>query len=170
MTLKGVLRHALGMDEELEDLDLQKLSITKLYIIAGEGAPEYRQIAATALTINDSLSLEDIGQKLNETMYREAYYESDFWRACKQELYCLFCTRDPKYNDIRKRIYGSGGRAEMVIVSTIAAAVAGSAGLMAGALVPFCAVCLIAAVKVGTEAFCHSVRNDLPPTIQGPVR
>ncbi len=149
MTLKGVLRHALGMDEELEDLDLQKLSITKLYLIAGEGAPEYRQIAATALTINDSLSLEDIGQKLNETMYREAYYESDFWRACKQELYCLFCTRDP---------------------STIAAAVAGSAGLMAGALVPFCAVCLIAAVKVGTGAFCHSVRNDVPPTIQGPVR
>jgi hypothetical protein len=49
----------------------------------------------------------------------------------------------------------------MVIVSTIAADVAVNLGVVAGALVPFCAICLIAVLKLGTEAFCQAEQLDV---------
>jgi hypothetical protein len=53
----------------------------------------------------------------------------------------------------------------MTIVSTIAAAIAGSVGITAGALVPICAICLIAVLKVGKETFCGMKDLDIkiPP-------
>jgi hypothetical protein len=144
-----------------EKEDFPGLSLFELHGIARQGGSKYDEVSLTMLTNNkEQISLEEVGQTLNQVIWSEAYFESDFWRACRAELYSLFCTNDRKYEDLRKRIYSTGGKAETVVVSTIAAAVAGTAGLVAGALVPFCAVCLIAVAKVGREAFCTLAKSD----------
>jgi hypothetical protein len=154
-----------------EEGDFPGLSLFELHGIAKHGGPKYDQISLTTLTTNnEQISLEEVGQNLNQIIWSEAYFESDFWRACKQELYSLFCTDDKRYSDLRKRIYSAGGKSETVIVSTIAATVAGTAGLMAGALVPFCAVCLLAVVKLGKEAFCRLAQVDQPRIFRDPQR
>jgi hypothetical protein len=44
----------------------------------------------------------------------------------------------------------------------IAAAIAVNIGLAAGVLVPFCALCLVALVKVGINAFCAQSTLNIP--------
>ncbi len=129
--------------------------------------PKYLDIASRALRIDkDILSVENLGQDLNRRIWDSGLFtsepESDFWREFKKEFRRFICTKDPKYRALWTKLERTAGKSEMVIVSTIAAAVAASSGLAPAALVPFCAVGLIAVLKVGKEAFCKSI-GEPPP-------
>jgi hypothetical protein len=56
----------------------------------------------------------------------------------------------------------SGGKSQTAIVGMIAAGVAVNVGAVAGALVPFCALLLIGALRIGKNAYCSGIPLDVP--------
>jgi hypothetical protein len=82
----------------------------------------------------------------------------------KDEFKLLICTDDARYADLRKKIESSGDKSQTAIVAMIAAGVAAYVGVAAGVLVPFCALLLLASVRVGKNAYCAGL---LP---EGPVK
>lgn len=80
--------------------------------------------------------------------------EKGFWPKLKIEFRILVCTDDKKYDSLRRQLKASSGKSQTVIVSAIAAAMAVHVGVIAGVLVPFCALCLFGILKLGQSAFC----------------
>ena len=74
-----------------------------------------------------------------------------YWHIMKSEMYILVCTPDKKYTDLRRQLETAGKTSQTTIVSMIAAAMAVHVGMIAGVLVPFCALLLVAVAKVGIE-------------------
>jgi hypothetical protein len=66
----------------------------------------------------------------------------------------LLCTNDKKYAAVRRQIAKEGNAAQKLLIGVIAGAIGATLGIVAGALVPVVAVALLAAVKVGKEAYC----------------
>jgi hypothetical protein len=89
----------------------------------------------------------------------EARRQLNYWNRVKRELHLLLCTKDKKYAALRRQLRSKGGHTQMVLVGTISASVGSSLGLGAGAVVPLAALCLIAALRVGVEAYCSSFEN-----------
>jgi len=85
-----------------------------------------------------------------------------FWKNFKSEFKVLLCTRDKKYADVRSKFKTLGSKSQITLTSTIAAALAPHLGIAAGLLVPFCAICLVAALRLGRAAFCKSLTFDVP--------
>jgi len=84
-----------------------------------------------------------------------------YWESLKDEFRIFLCTDDKKYANLRKEIKNRGGESQLALCSMIAAAMAGYIGVAAGVLVPFCALCVMAALKVGTQAFCRATKLDM---------
>jgi hypothetical protein len=84
----------------------------------------------------------------------------EYWSRLKAEFRLLICTADPKYKKLRQQLSVAQKKSQTAIVSTIAAAMASEFGVVAGVLVPFCALCLIAAIRLGKEAFCTTARLE----------
>ena len=80
-----------------------------------------------------------------------------YWEQLKQEFKKLLCTSDKKYSSLRKDL----SEGTKTIVSSIAAVMATQFGVVAGVLMPFCALLLIAALKLGKEAFCACTQLDI---------
>lgn len=78
------------------------------------------------------------------------------WVQLKTEFRSFLCTKDKKYTTLRKQLATSKDKSQTAIVSMISAAMAVHFGVATGVLVPFCAMCLVVLVRVGTEAFCSS--------------
>jgi hypothetical protein len=87
----------------------------------------------------------------------------EYWSQLKAEFRLLICTADPKYKKLRQQLGAAQAKSQTAIVSTIAAAMASEFGVVAGVLVPFCALCLIAVIRLGKEAFCAAGRLGTPP-------
>jgi hypothetical protein len=87
----------------------------------------------------------------------------DYWSLFKKEFHAFLCTKDKKYAALRKQLFTSASRSQVAITSTISAAISQHVGLEAGILVPFCALCLIAVLKIGREAFCSGKYLDITP-------
>jgi hypothetical protein len=84
-----------------------------------------------------------------------------YWDAFKKEFHVLLCTKHRKYGKLRNNLAKSNDKAQLAVVSGISAAIAGSLGVVAGELVPICAICLIAVLKLGKEAFCQAKTLDV---------
>ena len=91
-----------------------------------------------------------------------------YWIAMKEEIYLFICTEDKKYAHLRGQFQKASVKSQTAIVSMIAAAVAASLGVIAGSLVPLCALALLAVVRVGQNAFCQQI--DLRTHLVGPTR
>jgi hypothetical protein len=87
----------------------------------------------------------------------------DYWERLKCEFKILLCTNDKKYAHLRKELGVAAKKSQTAIVSMIAAAMASAFGVVAGVLVPFCALCLVAVAKLGREAFCTVNQLVIPP-------
>ncbi|HEY1886072.1 MAG TPA: hypothetical protein VGG86_08460, partial [Roseiarcus sp.] len=85
-----------------------------------------------------------------------------YWPDLKQEFHEFLCTDSEKYADLRSKLSAYGKKSETTIVATISAVMAGYIGVASAALIPFCALCAIAALRMGREAFCRSTRLDNP--------
>lgn len=86
----------------------------------------------------------------------------DYWEQLKREFKILLCTADKKYARLRKELNAAAKKSQTAVVSMIAAAMASTFGVVAGVLVPFCALCLVAVAKLGREAFCAGNQLAIP--------
>jgi hypothetical protein len=78
----------------------------------------------------------------------------DYWERLKSEFCLLVCTKHRKYAALRRRLAATASTSQTAVVSTISVAMAAQFGTTFGVLVPFIAMCLIAFVRIGQEAFC----------------
>jgi len=117
--------------------------------------------------VRDTFTIDEIGSQLR---YRRNpgeplvlhYAMPQTWEALKEEFRIFVCTKDKKYSSLRKKLGTTGAKSQTIIVSTIAAAMAPSLGVAVGILVPFCAIVLLALLKVGKEAFCKTCDFRIP--------
>jgi hypothetical protein len=128
------------------------LSIDQLVLIA-EATPDVAQGIRAGYTINA------IGGDLLEITYGAQRWAS--WEALKREFWILICTSDVKYAALREKIGSSATKSEATLTSTIAVALSTHLGIAAGLLVPACALCLIALLKIGKEALCTTFTSTL---------
>jgi hypothetical protein len=83
----------------------------------------------------------------------------NYWGRVRDEIHKLACTSDPRYASLRRELTAHSGKTQTAIVGVIAAYVASVLGLATGAVVPLVAVCLIALLRVGKNAFCDGFQN-----------
>jgi hypothetical protein len=79
----------------------------------------------------------------------------EYWANLKAEFRLLICTNDKKYASVRRQMAAAVKKSQTTLVSTVAAALAVHLGVAAGLIAPFCALCLIALLRTGREAFCR---------------
>ena len=164
MGLSATLLTATGtfMNNDAAGMDLSGLSVEGLYDIAVT-APGLGPFVAD---IQPHRTIEDIGEDIIEvgiSGFESGPTSYEYWQRFKNEFRLLLCADDKKYASLRKELSQYGGRAQLAIVSTIAASIAASVGVTVGALVPLCAICLIAVLKMGKEAFCKAETLDVTP-------
>jgi hypothetical protein len=110
-------------------------------------------------------TIEELGDRfLPETIDGAFFHYAvrpRYWDQLKQEFKKLLCTSDKKYASLRKEVSTASNKAYTTIVSSIAAVMASQFGVVPGVLMPFCALILIAILKLGKEAFCACAQLDI---------
>jgi hypothetical protein len=103
-------------------------------------------------------SVDDIGYMMSSFIHGispSIRPQPEYWTRLKNEIHELICTDSKRYAALRRKLNKKGANAQTAIVATISAGIASHLGFAAGALVPFCALCLLAIAKVGQRAFCQ---------------
>jgi hypothetical protein len=102
---------------------------------------------------------------------RQPLWEQDLtstvtlWNAIKIELLALFCSKDRKYNPLRRKLKLLMGKSQIAITATISASLAVNLGVAPAAiLTPISAIVLLGIAHVGKEAFCRKIQD--PSVIQ----
>jgi hypothetical protein len=83
----------------------------------------------------------------------------NLWKAIDSEFYSLICTKSKRYEQVRKTLDKQGGKATLIIVSTIAGVIGSVLGVVASVCVPFVAYLLTIALSVGKNVFCKITRD-----------
>jgi hypothetical protein len=116
----------------------------------------------------DALTIEEIGDRLGYLALPEGFEHRHlglaligYWKSFKDEMRILICTDDEKYASLRKQLGSAGAKSQVVILTSVTAALAPYIGLAAGALVPMCAVTLLAIAQVGKNALCDGRDLDI---------
>jgi len=114
--------------------------------------------------INKNDSIDNLGDRLLPPAISNmaGFFDQDYWAQLKYEFALLVCTKEKKYQSLRKKLSSSANKSHATIVSTIAAVIATDFGITAGVLVPFIAMCLIAMLRMSKEAFCATWEWDVP--------
>jgi hypothetical protein len=110
-------------------------------------------------------TLDDLGELLSAAASQGSgqWHASSppYWESLKAEFRLMLCSADSKYDGLREQFSSWGTKSQTAIVSSIAATMATYIGIAAGILVPFCALCLVAFLKLGKEAFCSAKQWDM---------
>lgn len=130
---------------------LEALDLSELILMAKTGVEELVHTKP-----NPDSTVDELGEFLPIVAYADASraITLPLWNYLKAEFRLLVCSTDSKYDGLREQFASLGARSQMTVVSSIAAAMATYVGVAAGILVPFCALCLVAFLKLGKEAFC----------------
>lgn len=114
------------------------------------------------LAEDSTASIEELGKQLPLRAHPGVAFAvtPPYWARLKDEFRLFLCTNNKPYADLRKQFAKNAQRSQTIVVSTIAAAMAPTLGVAAGVLVPFCALCLLALARMGTEAFCKGAALD----------
>jgi hypothetical protein len=89
----------------------------------------------------------------------------NYWMRLKHEFKLLFCSDDKKYNALRKKISAVGSKSQTAVVPIVTAALATQIGVAAGILLPFCALLLLAILRMGMNAYCSGIEFDVPVVV-----
>lgn len=81
--------------------------------------------------------------------------EKKYWEFVRDEMHAFLCTKDKRYAELWKRINALEKNAKTTLAPVIAAFLGQLIGAPATLLTGFVAVCLYAAAKLGTEAYCQ---------------
>jgi hypothetical protein len=84
-----------------------------------------------------------------------------YWAAFKTEFLIFLCTKNRKYQGLRRQVATYGRGSQVAAVGAISAAIGANTGVAAGVLTPIVIICLIAVLKLGKEAFCKAANIDL---------
>jgi len=135
--------------------------------IAGLSTKELSELASSSPFIAsyqlDDRRLDEIGNMaLPRAIDGTVLYASwpKYWEELKAEFRLLICTNNPKYRKLRRELNSATGKSQTAIVSAIAAAMAGQFGVIAGILVPFCALILMTIIRIGTQTFCSTMNPN----------
>ena len=130
---------------------------------------ELANIVKTDLPLNheeySQYTIDEIGNRLlpesidGKGMHYVAWPQ--YWKQLKNEFRVLLCTPEKKYQKLRKELSVAANKSHATIVSSIAAVMASQFGVIPGVLVPFCALLLIAILKLGKEAFCSTTNLNM---------
>jgi hypothetical protein len=115
-----------------------------------------------------AMSIDDLGAELTlgiRNSERGFGFEDQLWSQLKSEFRLLICDTGTKYADIRKQAGDLGRHGQTAIVALLAGALGSAIGVSAAAIAPAVALLVLAAVKIGREAFCKTL--DLRVTLDG---
>jgi hypothetical protein len=76
------------------------------------------------------------------------------WDQFKDEFFLLFCTRQRKYDDLRKKIKSTDRATRELVIPAIAGAIGAALGIGASILTPFVALALLGVAELGINAWC----------------
>jgi hypothetical protein len=109
-------------------------------------------------------TIETIGSILPAVEHETAdfLFWPDYWLRLKLEMRKLICGRDDNYDELRERLSRCVDDGGTVVLGMVSAVVGKELGITAGTLVPFCALCVLAAGRVGKEAYCRTEDLDVP--------
>lgn len=151
MQLRLVFLSLPHMNDDRTDSWISALSETDLLEIVDE-SPRFRTWDLTRISIDDAgdyfMSRGGAGAREEPRL--------PYWEQLKDEFRILICTREKKYESLRKELGSTQKKSQTVVVSVIAATMADQFGVAVGVITPFCALCLVAIVRLGKEAFCAS--------------
>ncbi|MGB8657540.1 MAG: hypothetical protein WCE90_07110 [Candidatus Zixiibacteriota bacterium] len=153
------------VESDLVDLVRHPGQAIDMDSINAEAKERLWRIAERIQNIDGQETIDSLGWKLlpyaidGDVCYRRP---PEYWEQLKREFQLFVCAKDKKYAALRKKLAKSAKKSQTVIVSSIAAAMAAQFGVVAGVLVPFCAMCLIVLLRIGKEAFCASTKWDTP--------
>jgi hypothetical protein len=149
-------------EDDAEGLTTSGLTVEELFRIAAENANYGFAHRGFVLKISPEFTIEEVGKQINRGEFGFQYFSDPmYWVAFKKEFHILLCTKHRKYRKLRSNLAKSNDKAQLAVVTGISAAIAGSLGVVAGELVPICAICLIAVLKLGKEAFCQAKTQDV---------
>jgi hypothetical protein len=147
---------------DAEGLATSGLTVEELYRIAAENANYGFAHRGFVLKISPEFTIEEVGKQINRGEFGFQYFNDPmYWVAFKKEFHILLCSKDKKYQKLRSNLAKSNEKGLLAVVWEISDAIAGSLGVVAGELVPICAICLIAVLKLGKETFCHAKTLDV---------
>lgn len=111
------------------------------------------------LSTEQTHSFEEIGNMLPQFADPDLLFAMPppYWQRLKTEFHCLICTKDKKYEPLRKQLRSTTKRSQTLIVSSLSVAMAHAVGVAAGVLTPFCALCLLALATTGRSAYCSGI-------------
>lgn len=146
------------------EFDLSNLTVEGLYEVAVQSA---WGLMGTLIAHDPPMTVEEIAPVINQPKTarlrpgEEPPPIPQYWQAFRREFLIFLCTDDKKYAELKQRLASASDKSQTAVVSTIAAGVAASVGMIPALLVPVCAMCLIAVLKMGKEAFCRAQRLDV---------
>jgi len=84
----------------------------------------------------------------------EGFSEKDYWQAFLSELRDFLCTDSKKYKAEREQLEAAQATTSKFIVPTVAGAIGATLGIEQAILIPFVALAIFGAVKMGVNAWC----------------
>jgi hypothetical protein len=151
-----------GLTENMSMLELTEFDPSWVRVFL-----ERETIENTGKGLDDFLKTPIGGRRTVQIYARLELERPVYWTRVKQEFRMLLCGDDKKYADLQKKIDATGTKSQTAIVSMIAAGVAAQVGVAAGILVPFCALLLLAVLRVGKNAYCSGIELDIPVVMKG---
>jgi hypothetical protein len=94
-----------------------------------------------------------------------------FWEAFKVEFKLFLCTKNRKYQKLRREIAAtvaeSKDKAQPILVSMIAAAIGAKVGTLGVVIAPLVVISLMTVLTIGKEAYCRTVDVDSLIALRG---
>jgi len=152
----------------IECLDPQEVMLHATPVQILDWSDDYSIDDAAHLLLQDSpryfaeLKNEDKSKLIKgttQTRSAEQRPPKSYWLSVKSEFYLFFCTKDKRYQKLRKQLNKAVKPTSTAIISIISAFIADIVGVEAGAIVGLVAVCLYGVLKIGQEAYCAVANN-----------
>jgi hypothetical protein len=122
-------------------------------------------------TLADAASIEAIGRRLGHRASAgtdDPSVDSVLWNQFKEEFFQLLCTRDRRYENLRKHLRLADQATRNAAIPAIAGAIAASLGVAVGVLTPLVALALLAAAQLGANAWCATRQGRSRPSFVTP--
>jgi hypothetical protein len=142
------VRGAMDWAEQIDDAELEALLARSV-----------------SYSLSQFATIDDLGQELAIEAHPDEQgfgFSGKLWNTLKREFRALLCQADPKYTDLRKQLNSLASQSTTGLVAAISGALGASIGDAAAVISPMVALLLLAAIRLGKEAFCATVTLDQP--------
>jgi hypothetical protein len=83
-----------------------------------------------------------------------------YWEAFKVKFKIFLCTKNKKYQNLRKEITKGERTAQVALVSSISSVIGSYLGTAGAVVAPLVVLSLISVIKIGKEAYCRTIDID----------